>query len=120
MFGTRELEVLIEQAGVYPMPNGWQVVIRAEWTDVSAQRPHGLSYGLILQDERGERLLGFDNSHQFDFAGPDDPFDHEHKAGRVGQCHRYDFRSGSMLVSDFFARIENLCKMKGVDFAFVE
>ena len=45
------------------MTNGWQVIIRAEWTDVSAGRPHGVSYGLVLKDAEGNRLLGFHNSH---------------------------------------------------------
>ncbi|MSQ70013.1 MAG: hypothetical protein EXR27_01825 [Betaproteobacteria bacterium] len=30
---------------------------------VTAQRPHGLIYSLTLHDERGARLLGFDNAH---------------------------------------------------------
>lgn len=29
----------------------------------SPERPHGLNYSLTLHDERGKRLLGFDNAH---------------------------------------------------------
>jgi hypothetical protein len=118
MFGYGEAVALIELAGLWPMPTGWQVVIRAEWCDVTPGRPHGLSYALILQDEKGERLLGFDNSHGFDGAGDDVPFDHEHRFGRVGQRFRYDFTSPSVLVTDFFDRVKHACDVRNVPFKF--
>ncbi|TXL80405.1 hypothetical protein FHP25_05080 [Vineibacter terrae] len=68
MYGHADLRGLVEQAGIYRMANGWQVVIRAEWVDMSPGRPQGLSYALILQDEQEQRLLGFDNSHAADGA----------------------------------------------------
>ncbi len=34
MFNERELEGLIDQAGVFALTNGWQLVIRAEWGSV--------------------------------------------------------------------------------------
>src|SRR6266436_3699820 len=104
MFGYRDLAILIEWAGSYPVTNGWQVVIRAEWVDMSVGRPHGLSYALILQDERGHRLLGFDNSHASDGAKEDEPFDHEHRANAVGRTFAYKFNSASLLLTDFFSR----------------
>ena len=75
MFSYGDLADLIDWAGVYPMTNGWQVIIRAEWTDVSAGRPHGVSYGLVLKDAEGNRLLGFDNSHLPDGGEDGQPFD---------------------------------------------
>ena len=36
------------------------VVVRAE---VTAERPHGLSYSLTLHAPDGARLVGFDNAH---------------------------------------------------------
>ena len=118
MFGYGQLAALIEQAGIWRMPSGWQVVIRAEWCDVTSGRPHGLSYALILQDERGERLLGFDNSHRFDGAGDDDPFDHEHRLGLAGQRFQYTFTSPGDLLSDFFDRVERACNLRNVPFEF--
>src|SRR5258708_1145720 len=120
MLGYGQLAELIEQAGVWPMPNGWQVVIRAEWCDVTSGRPHGLSYALILQDEQGERMLGFDNSHGFDGAGDDDPFDHEHRFRAVGQRFQYNFISPGALLSDFFDRVEHACRARNVPFEFEE
>jgi len=118
MFSNPDLAALIELAHVWPMSHGWQMVIRAEWCDVTSGRPKGLSYALILQDESGERLLGFDNSHGFDGAGEDDPFDHEHRLGRVGQRYPYNFTSGAKLLEDFFDRVEYACGIHGVPFEF--
>lgn len=114
MFGHNDLLNLIEQAGVYRMENGWQVVIRAEWADETPHQPHGVDYALILQDERGDRIFGFDNAHAFDGAQIEDRWDHEHKIGRTGQRFRYDFVSASHLISDFFDRLESHCAACGV------
>lgn len=100
------------------MSNGWQMVIRAEWTDVTMNRPHGAAYALILQDEHGNRLLGFDNSHGYDGAGDDEPFDHEHRANAVWRRVRYAYVSGDQLLVDFFARCEAHCVLRGVAFEF--
>ena len=120
MFGDRDLRGLVEMAGVLVMTNGWQVVIRADWADTTDTQPHGLDYAIILQDERGERIFGFDNSHAYDGAGETDPWDHEHRPGRAGQRFRYDFRSAHQLLTDFFNRLEDYCRSKGTPFEFVE
>ena len=119
MFTTRELANLVEMAGVMPMANGWQVVIRADWTDESPQRPHGLTYALILQNPVGVRQLGFDNSHAFDGAGPDEPWDHEHPAGRVGQRRRYTFRSAGATLDDFLDRVESFSATRSLNLTFL-
>ena len=118
MFGDNELSNLIDMAGLLQMECGWQVVIRAEWTDATSQKPHGLDYAIILQNERGTRLLGFDNSHAYDGAAEDAPWDHEHKPNRVGQRFPYNFVSASKLITAFFDRLEAYCKSKGVSSDF--
>lgn len=120
MFTNRELANLVDMAGVMPMSNGWQVVVRAEWTDVTPERPHGLSYALILQTEKGKRLLGFDNSHAPDGAAYGALWDHEHPAGRVDQRRPYSFKSASETIADFFDRVGLLCAARGVAFEFAE
>jgi hypothetical protein len=118
MFGNRELEVLFDFPDTLAMVNGWRVIKRSELTDVTPQRPHGMSYALILQDEAGNRLLGFDNSHAFDGAAPEDRYDHEHRPGQIGQRFRYDFVTASDLISDFFERLERYCAGRGVSSDF--
>ncbi|MDY4284339.1 DUF6516 family protein [Xanthomonas sp. LF06-19] len=118
MIGDSGLAWLIDESGTYRLTCGWLVVIRAEWCDVSVGRPRGLSYALVLKDERGNRILGFDNSHAFDGAGPDDTFDHEHRVGKVGQRFQYDFVSPGKLLDDFWERMEAHCINKGFSFDF--
>lgn len=100
------------------MTNGWHGIIRAEWTDVSAGRPHGVSYGLVLKDAEGNRLLGFDNSHLPDGGEDGQPFDHEHRGKDVARALPYSFRSAALLKADFFLRIEEHCALKGQPFEF--
>lgn len=119
MFRHDELLNLIDMAGVYRMENGWQVVIRADWVDETEQQPHGINYALILQNERGERIFGFDNSHGFDGADEQDPWDHEHRVDCVGQRFRYDFASASQLLSHFFNKVEDYCTAQDVSSAFI-
>ncbi len=119
MYGHADLRGLVEQVGIYRMTNGWQVVIRAEWVDMSPGRPQGLSYALILQDEQEQRLLGFDNSHAADGAQDGEPFDHEHRANAVGRTFPYRFTSASQLIADFFDRCSAYCERQGVEFSFV-
>jgi hypothetical protein len=41
----------------------YRIKIEAKRTDVTPERPHGLSYSLTLHNSRNERILGFDNAH---------------------------------------------------------
>ncbi|MEA9761791.1 MULTISPECIES: toxin-antitoxin system TumE family protein [Xanthomonas] len=118
MIGDGGLAWLIDESGTYRLTCGWLVVIRAEWCDVSVGRPQGLDYGLVLQDEQRNRILGFDNSHAFDNAKPNDPFDHEHRVGKTGQRFQYVFVSPGKLLEDFWARMETYCVSKGFPFEF--
>jgi Family of unknown function (DUF6516) len=119
MFSDKDLLSLIAQSGVHLMPNGWRVVIKAHWADgITPQCPHGLRYALVLKDHNGDRRLGFDNSHGFDGASPDDPFDHEHRPGRPGRRYRYPFTTAAALLADFFERAIAHCEAEGVAFEF--
>ena len=120
MYTHADLRNLVEMAGVYRLDNGWQVVIRADWIDVTPQQPHGLSYAVMLQDERGQRLFGFDNAHAFDGASEDDRWDHEHRANFVGQRFRYDFVSGSYMFTVFYNKFFDYCALHGVLPEFIE
>jgi hypothetical protein len=69
-------------------------------------------------DDKGERVLGFDNSHAFDGAAPDDPFDHEHRDGLQGQRFAYTFTTAGALISDFWLQVEMACARRGIEFEF--
>lgn len=116
MIWNESVAWLVDQTRNYRLTCGWLLVIRAEFCDPIAGRPHGLSYAMILNDERGNRILGLDNSHAFDGADPEDPFDHEHLPGKAGQRFRYDYTSAGQLLNDFFDRVEAYCASKDVPF----
>lgn len=119
MYTQSDLRNLIEMAGVYPMENGWQVVIRCDWVDRTDQQPHAIDYAMILQDEYGDRLLGIDNAHKYDGALETEPWDHEHRAGRLGQRFAYKFVSAAQLITDFFELVESYCERQGVSSEFI-
>jgi hypothetical protein len=119
MFSYADLLLLVERAGVYRMECGWQVVIRADWVDPTPQQPHGLNYALILQDERGHRIFGYDNSHAYDGATVDDRWDHEHRVSQVGRRFRYDFASASELITQFFEALVSYCAVESVSSDFI-
>jgi hypothetical protein len=101
-----DILTLLEMSGErLPMTEDHLVSIRADLVDVTPQKPHGLDYGVFL-NLGGERVLGFDNKHSYDGAEPDEPFDHEHRMHLRGQTFRYDFKTGSTLISDFFDRVD--------------
>jgi hypothetical protein len=64
--------------------------------------------------------LGFDNSHGFDGAKEDDPFDHEHRPGLTGQRFQYEFISAANLFNDFWDRVQRVCDQRGVLFEFLD
>ncbi len=119
MFKLADLLLLVERAGVYRMACGWQVVIRADRVDLTPQQPHGLNYAFILQDERGNRIFGYDNSHAYDCAAAEDPWDHEHRVGQTGQRFRYEFTSAAALITHFFDALADHCAAEGVSSDFI-
>jgi hypothetical protein len=118
MFNETDLAALIDLAGILPIENGWQIVIRAEVVDKTDQQPHGLDYAILLQDESGARVLGFDNAHSYDGASEEEPWDHEHKVGKLGQAFKYEFSSAGQLITDFFDRLKNIEHVRGIELNF--
>jgi len=52
----------------------------------SQERPHGLHYSLMLHNEQGDRLLGFDNANPVrEGSGPGarDSIEHDHRHQRT-------------------------------------
>src|SRR4029077_14976159 len=59
------LMTLFDYCGVWPLTDGHhQVVVDIHFVDVTANRPLGVKYALILQDLDANRIVGYDNSHQ--------------------------------------------------------
>ena len=77
---------------------------------VTSERPHGLTYALTLQDERGMRLLGFDNAHAIrEGSGPGTrtriEYDHRHSGEAV---RFYVYQDAATLLADFREQVESI------------
>lgn len=68
--------------------------------------PHGVNYSLTLHDQRGNRVLGFDNAHR---VGKDGPFDHWHRT-QADLGRQYAFASPELLLADFWREVDRVLK----------
>jgi hypothetical protein len=80
--------------------------------DATRERPHGLKYSLTLHDEKGTRLLGFDNAHPIrQGSGPGArtriEYDHKHAGERI---RFYDYEDAATLLGDFWTEVETVMK----------
>lgn len=88
------------------------IVVR---TEVTPQRPHGLSYSLTLHAPDGERLVGFDNAHpvrQRRGRGTRRrrESDHRHRLRSIGP---YDYGDAATLLEDFWNEVDAVLKERG-------
>ena len=88
------------------------VVLR---TEVTPERPHGLSYSLTLHGPDGARLVGFDNAHPVrQRRGPGrrkrGESDHRHRFRRI---RPYEYRDSATLLADFWHEVDKVLRMRG-------
>ena len=88
------------------------VVVR---TEVTAERPHGLSYSLTLHAPDGERLVGFDNAHAVrEGRGPG-----RRRSGRRDHRHRlrsirpYEYTDAATLLEDIWKEVDEVPRERG-------
>lgn len=84
-------------------------------TEVTVERPHGLSYSLTLHTPDGTRLVGFDNAHPVrDRRGPGTrrrgEHDHRH---RLRTIRPYDYKDAWTLLEDFWEQVDAVLKERG-------
>ena len=88
------------------------VVVR---TEMSVERPHGLSYSLTLHAPDGTRLVGFDNAHPVrERQGPGARrrrrSDHRHRLLSIGP---YDYKDAATLLEDFWNEVDGVLRERG-------
>jgi len=98
--------------------NGWRVWMRVFKVPIEEGNPHGISYALVLYNEKDGRIVGYDNAHAVDEAtGParkskrSKTFDHRHFKGK---SRPYKFDTFPALVSDFWTDVETVLKEEGL------
>jgi len=94
---------------------GHWVKFIAQRTEVTPERPHGLSYSLTLHAPDGARLVGFDNAHpprlrRGPGARKSRASDHSH---RLRTVRPYDFRDATALLDDFWKTVDEVLRERG-------
>ncbi len=75
---------------------------------VRSERPHGINYSLTLHDDKGNRLLGFDNAHPVrEGSGPGarTRIEHDHRHNREN-VRFYVYQDAATLMMDFWTEVE--------------
>src|SRR6266571_6890906 len=101
-------------------PEEYYTKFEIKRTQVTRERPHGLSYSFTLHGPDGTRLAGFDNAHAVAPAGSrfkkrPAAADHWHRTEN-DPGRPYEFVSAEKLIDDFFDEIERVLTARGIPF----
>ncbi len=114
-----DLEVLLSLDGFPYETLDYIVEFKVERTTVTADRPHGISYALVLRPVGGgDPWLRFDNAHRVKRQGgryvkDPIPFDHCHRDER-DKGTPYEFTTAAQLLDDFWAEVKRVLTLKGI------
>ena len=94
---------------------GHWVKFIVQQTEVTPERPHGLSYSLTLHAPDGARLVGFDNAHPVrERRGPGTRRrgvgDHRH---RLRLIRPYEYKDAATLLEDFWKEVDTVLEERG-------
>jgi len=107
------LDTLLNMDGyIHVLDNKYWWKIESNMTDVTAERPHGISYCLTFHDNHNTRIFGMDNAHipknrRKGFHGRTIEYDHIHN-DEQDKGIPYTFTSAEKLLDDFFKRVEEI------------
>jgi Family of unknown function (DUF6516) len=114
-----EIEALLALDGArFEMAAGFVVEFTARRTDITPQRPHGLSYALVFRQLGVGSLVRFDNAHAVARHGgryvkPSDAFDHWHRTAK-DRGRPYTFVSAMKLLDDFWLEVKRTLDGMGI------
>lgn len=105
------LEYLLDLNGeIAEVGCGYWVKFSVRRIKADKERPHGIKYSLTLHNEKGERIVGYDNAHAPYENKKKEEFDHIHKGERI---KRYDYSNAEKLMEDFWQDVNQYLKNKG-------
>ncbi len=115
-----ELEVLLALNGaVFEMAAGVIVEFAARRTPATPQRPHGISYALVLREKSGgPPWVRFDNAHLVaqkirGYRRKRPAYDHWHRTPK-DKGHPYEFTTAAQLLDDFWREVKRTLNEKGI------
>ena len=115
-----ELEALLVLDGAsFEMAPGVVVEFRVHRVAVTPERPHGISYALVLRRKAGgQPWLRFDNAHAVDAKGGGYrrrrvAYDHWHRTEK-DKGRAYDFTTAARLLDDFWNEVRRTLDEKAI------
>ena len=113
-----ELELLLSlDEAAYEMAPGVVVEFMARRTRVTPQRPHGISYALVLRSKPGGApWIRFDNAHPIAQRGPGRRrvvYDHWHRTSD-DEGRPYVFTTALKLLDDFWREVKRTLDEKDI------
>jgi hypothetical protein len=112
-----ELELLLSLDGAtYEMAPGVIAEFAVRRTAVTPQRPHGISYALVLRSKTGGApWVRFDNAHAVSGGGRRrrTVYDHWHRTSGDGG-RPYAFSTAFQLLDDFWREVRRTLDEKGI------
>jgi hypothetical protein len=113
-----ELELLLSLDGAaYEMAPGAVVEFAVRRARVTPQRPHGISYALVLRPEAGGApWVRFDNAHAVEQRGPRRRrvvYDHWHRTTH-DEGRPYEFTTVLRLLDDFWREVKRTLDEKDI------
>lgn len=95
------------------------VEITARRTDLTVERPHGISYALVLRARSGgPPWVRFDNAHAVERTGGTyrprrASYDHWHRTAK-DKGRPYEFTTAAMLLDDFWREVKRTLDDQGI------
>jgi hypothetical protein len=114
-----ELEFLLSLDGAsYEMAEGYVVEFKAQRTEITEERPHGISYALVFRPKDGDSYVRFDNAHSVGrpggkYAKKSPAFDHWHRS-ETDPGRPYAFTTSTRLLEDFWSEVKRVMTEKGI------
>ena len=112
-------ELLLSFDGVsYQASQGYVVEFTVRRTDITSERPHGISYALVFRPANGEPFVRFDNAHAPNRRGEKyvkapAAYDHRHRDER-DMGRPYKFTTALQLLDDFWREVKRVMDERGI------
>jgi len=115
-----ELELLlVPDSAVFEMAPGVIVAFAVRRASSTPQRPHGISYALVLREKAGgPPWVRFDNAHAVDepnrgYRRKRATHDHWHRTPK-DKGRPYNFTTAAQLLDDFWREVKRTLDEKGI------
>ena len=119
MSAHAELEMLLSLDGAsFEAAEGYVIEFRVERTEVTDERPHGISYALVFRPKGGKPYVRFDNAHAVERPGgryvkASRAYDHLHRS-ETDTGRPYTFTTAAKLLEDFWAEVRRVLNEKAI------